>query len=187
MDHKAYIWGYHHRKYIKACAHACTLTTRLLAERCGFENINRFQRKRVMWAKGLPYHRTLIPVAFLDAIAVDWDALRYAVDRDIAEFDAMLHTMPMPTTVIALGLTSLGVCIEKPLPQGLSESELYEHVQGIVDNPDCHWQEALLTWPIPGLKLLCFSTGKPPSVHIRRPRFVLVKGCVDFGEGGGSW
>lgn len=179
METRPYIWGYHHRRLITSCDRACRLSVRELAARCGYENVNGFQRKREKWARGRALRRALVPVAYLDAIAIDWEALGRAVAWDAAEFDAALEAMPLPDTVATMGLPALGVTVREPVPPGLSEAEIYAYAQGFADDPESDWGKALVTWP--GMKEVWFFLGKPPKEYVYRPRLNIVDGCVDFG------
>jgi hypothetical protein len=179
MELDQYVWGRHHRALIARRARKCPLDAHRLAEQCGYRNITKFQRHREFWKRGRAHRRALIPRAYLNSIQVDWCELLRAVEQDVRGYYAALKAMPPPENVVTLA--RLGCVLREPLPNGLSEEELYDHVQRIADAPDSKWGKAVLDWP--GMKQVRFHAGRKPTEHLRPPRILLVRECVDFGDG----
>ena len=176
-----YVWGRHHRAIVGKYARACHLSAHHLCERCGYRNITKFQRHREYWKNGRAHRRAQIPQDYLNAIQVDWCELVRSVEQDVCEYYAALETMPPPKNVVTLA--RLGCVLRESLPKGLSEAELYAHVQDIADAPDSKWGKAILDWQ--GMKQVRFYAGRKPSVHLWPPRIVLIRESIDFGDGPG--
>jgi hypothetical protein len=181
MQSEEYQWGRHHRAIIAQHARSCPLNVHQLAERCGWANITAFQRHRKHWDKGRAHRRARIPIAYLNAIGIDWCELIRAVERDAVEYDTALEGMPHPGSVIINRRPSLGVTVRESLPHGLTDEERCSHIQRLVDTEVFAGCNALvLDWP--GMKQVWFRAHQDPKVHLWRPRMTLMREFVDFGE-----
>lgn len=179
MATETFVWGRHHRALITLHARRTTLDVHELGARCGYTNIDRFQRRRAAWSRGQPLRKALIPVAFLDAIGIDVCALAEALERDRVEYERALEQLPLPDFATAPLPAALPVCVRTPLPGGLTMQELYAHVQRMVDSGEVRWGKAMLSWP--SMKTVWFFKDRPPSEFTWPPRFVAVGDRVDFG------
>jgi hypothetical protein len=180
MDAELFVWGHYHRALITRHARRTKLDAHKLAARCGYTNIDRFQRRRAAWSRGRPLRKALIPVAYLDAIGVDVCELVDAVERDRVEYERALEQLPLPDFATAPLPAALPVCVRTPLPYGLTMKELYAHVQRMVDSGEVHGGKAILSWP--SMKCVWFFKDRPPREFTWPPRFVAVGDRADFGS-----
>jgi hypothetical protein len=180
MQSEEYQWGRHHRALIAQRARSCALNVHQLAKRCDWVNVTAFQRHRKYWDKGLAHRQARIPIAYLNAIGIDWCELIHAVEHDGVEFDAALERMPPPDRIImhhrhlGVGLLSLSV--------GLTHEERYSSVQYLVECEQFveRFDAFVLDWP--GMKQVWFRAHREPKEHLWRPRMTLIREFVDFGE-----
>lgn len=179
MAAETFVWGRHHRALITWHARHTKLGAHELAARCGYTNVDRFQRRRAAWSRGRPLRKALIPVAYLDAIGIDVCELVEAVENDRAEYERALERLPLPDFATVPLPAALPACVRTPLPRGLTKEELYAHVQRMVDSSEIPLGKAILSWT--SMKAVWFFKDRPSREFTWPPRFVAVGDCVDFG------
>jgi hypothetical protein len=177
MSEHSYIWGRHHRDYLRELDHRCALSAHELAEQCGYTDVTKFQRRRQDWRQGRPSGKGLIPVAYLEAIGVDPCELLRLIQSDYAEYEVALLRLEVPKNFSVLLQPGFGYM--PSLPEGLSMDEAFQHVQRFIDDRTSSTGKAILHWA--SLKTIFFRKGAPPSVHVWPPKFVALGDKIDFG------
>jgi hypothetical protein len=178
MSEAIYVWGRHHRAYLRACDNACILYPRELAGRCGYTNVSNFQHRRKDWREGRASGKGHVPVAYLHSIGVDLCELAAAIERDQADYAHELANLPVPTEIIVYGRAALGVAVRQPIPAGLTLSECYHAAQQTA-NENAAWEyKAILVWP--KLQEIHFRKGSEPAFYSWLPRLHCVRDGMDF-------
>ncbi len=178
MSEASYLWGRHHRAYLRACDQGCGLTPCELAARCGYVNVSNFQRRRKDWREGRASGKGHVPVAYLHAIGVDLCELAAAVEQDQADYALILVSLPVPSEIIVYGNTGLGASVRHPIRTGLTMSECYEVAQQIANENSAWGHKAWLVWP--RLQEIHFRKGKVPTIITWPPRLLCVGDVMDF-------
>lgn len=147
-----FVWGRELKRYIRFCSDHCGRTPRELAQFCGYEKLEKFQRRRLIWnAIQQP-----VPTVYLRGIAVDLDILGTCVGLDQREYDCFL-AIPLDPEYVTIKLLP-GVYAQRKLCPNTCEGEAIWYMKHLVE--EHNYLSCAVHWP--GLKSIWVKVGAEP-------------------------
>lgn len=169
-----YSRGRHFKRYIAHCAQQCRLKPHELKTVCGYENYNKFLRRREQWNKCL----RPIPLTYLDAIGAEIELMADVMRVDQAEFDEAIRLPRFPECFAIKYIP--GLYLQRKLPLNVSEEEAVLICREYLSNHQ--HQSCLIVWP--GLTSIIIRHGKETVQVYYRPELNIIGGFVSLGNDG---